>query len=118
MNMRKEKAFVISFLIIACLGVIASVVSVVLLSLTKNSSSTVGVISTIVSIVLGAISIIYTFFSGQKSLETLNNMEKQYDALVKKINQEISKDNYDKENIAAVNEMIAESINNNSKDLK
>ncbi len=108
--MRKEKNFVIFSLVVVGIGVIASVVSVVLLLFAQESlASILGVVSTIVSLVLSVVSIFYTFISGQKTLENLDHIKTQYSALVEKINHELSSDNYDEENIRAVDEMISES---------
>lgn len=113
MNMHKEKGFFVFSLFFACAGLIASIISVVLLLLAQSAfASILCNISTIISIVLGAESIIYTFFSGKKTLENLDDIKTQYASLVNKINHELSKDNYDEENIAAVNEMISESVEN------
>ena len=107
--MRKEKSFFIFSLIVGGIGLSASVISVVVLLFAQNSiASILGVISTIVSIVLGIMSIGYTFISGQKTLENLDHIQTQYSSLVEKINRELSSDNYDEGNIKAVDEMISE----------
>ena len=77
----------------------------------KDLASTIGIISTIVSIILAMGSFIYSFISGEKTLQYLNEIKAQNDALVDRLNYELSKANYGQKNIESIDRMINEDLN-------
>lgn len=77
----------------------------------KDLASTIGSISTIVSIILAMGSFIYSFISGEKTLQYLNEIKAQNDALVDRLNYELSKANYGQKNIESIDRMINEESN-------
>ena len=89
-------------LIFFVFGVVA-VVLVVFSYVFKNLSysSVIGVISTIMSIILSAIAMLYTFYSGKNTLELLNNIETQNKQLVARIEHELMRDAYDEKGLDA-----------------
>jgi len=89
----------IFFFIFGVVAVVLAVLSYVFKNL--SFSSMIGVISTIISIVLSAIAILYTFFSGKNTLELLNKIKEQNKQLVEKIEHELLKDAYDDKGLEA-----------------
>ena len=80
-----KKIFFLSFVF----GVIAVILVLVSSFWGNNNASTVlGMISTIISIVLSVVAIIYTYVSGKSTLDLLDEIKKQNEALVKKIVQD------------------------------
>lgn len=88
--------------IVACTGILLSVTAAILYLIGGDAYGAVGAVSTIISIVLGVVSIGYSYFSGKKTDETLGNIKSQNEKLVAKINYELSRDNYDQNNIDAI----------------
>lgn len=82
------------FWILTILGVILVLLSFILGFYNKEWASMIGTISTVVSIILAMGSFIYSFISGEETLQHLNEMRAQYETLVKKLNDELSKTNY------------------------
>ena len=99
------------FWILTILGAVLVFLSIILGFCNKDLASTVGIISTIVSIVLGMSSFIYSFISGEKTLQYLNEIKAQNDALVERLNYELSKANYGQKNIESIDRMISEDLN-------
>ena len=64
----------------------------------------IGIISTIISVLLSATAMIYTYISGKETLALLEKIEIQNKKLVDKINQDLLKDAYDEEGIRAIRE--------------
>jgi hypothetical protein len=64
----------------------------------------IGIISTIISVLLSATAMIYTYISGKSTLELLEKIEVQNKKLVDKINQDLLKDAFDEEGIKAIRE--------------
>ena len=79
-----------------------------MLCIDRNVSSFVGTISTIVSIVLGMMSFIYSYVSGKQTLEYLNEIKEENDKLVERLNYELSKENYGDKNVENIDMMIKE----------
>lgn len=98
------------FWILTVLGILSAVLSIILGFCNKDWASTVGTISTVVSIILGMSSFIYSFVSGEKTLQYLNEMKSQNDTLVQRLNSELSKENYGKKNIESIDRMINEDL--------
>lgn len=71
-------------------------------------ASGLSIASTGISIALGFFSIIYTYISGQKTLDNLNEIEVQYNSLVNKINLELSASNTDDANAENVRHKVEE----------
>jgi len=83
-------------------GVIA-IIMAVLSGFFVNSSfgGIIGIISTIMSVLLSATAMLYTYVSGKRTLELLEKIEVQNKKLVDKINLDLLKDAYDEEGIKA-----------------
>lgn len=95
--------------VVALVGILLSTVSVVLMIFGNCWSDILGYASTVISIVLGLVSIVYTYKSGEETLMMfdeikgiLKETKDQNRRLVEKINYELSKENYDKENIDSI----------------
>ncbi len=107
------KKLIIGTFVLAIVGIILGLISAILYFINCDSYGAIGVISTIVSILLGIISIVYTYKSGEETFElfskfrdNLNKLDEQIDtidkqnhSLVEKITQELSKENYNQNNI-------------------
>ena len=107
-----KKILVCTF-VFATLGLIGGVVSAILFFINADSYGAVGAFSTIVSIILGVVSMVYTFSSGKETSDLFQQMNrklkrldeqideigKQNEAFVAKIKMELSKDNFDQANI-------------------
>lgn len=93
------KTFLKIIYVTAIIGIVFAFLSAVLFALNNGCYDTIGVVSTLVSIVLGLVSITYTYQSSQEQTETLAEMRQQYKSLVNKINDELCKSNYDENNI-------------------
>lgn len=94
------------FWILTILGLVLVLFSIILGFYNKDLASVVGTISSIVSIILGMSSFIYSFVSGEKTLQYLDEIKAQNDALVQKLNYELSKANYGQKNLESVDRMI------------
>lgn len=92
--------------VIAGIGLALSVVSAFLYLIDCNWSNAISAVSTIISIALGLVSIVYTYISGKETMETLEEIKRQNSKLVDKINYEISKDNYNERNIEYIKSSI------------
>ncbi|MGN1101171.1 MAG: hypothetical protein ACI4RG_03200 [Huintestinicola sp.] len=93
-----EKIFIVVFFLLTGVGLLISLISAVLFYKGNDFAGGVGVVSTIWSIILSAISLAYTYISGLQTLKTINDIKRQNDALVEEITHERSKDNYDDTN--------------------
>ncbi len=89
-----EFSFIAVFFILTGIGLLIALASAILFFVGNDIAGAVGIISTIVSIVLSAISMAYTYISGVQTLKTIQDLKNQNNRLVKKINRENSKDNY------------------------
>ena len=94
------------FWILTILGLVLVLFSIILGFCNKDLALVVGTISSIVSIILGMSSFIYSFVSGEKTLRYLDEIKAQNDALVQKLNYELSKANYGQKNLESVDRMI------------
>lgn len=92
--------------VFAVIGIVFSVFAAILYSIGCDWSSAIGAVSTIISIVLGVVSIIYTYVSGEHTIKTLEEIERQNRKLVDKINHELSKDNFNEKNIEYIQSTI------------
>jgi len=89
-----ELSFVVIFFILAGIGLLIALASAILFLIGNDCAGAVGIVSTIVSIVLSAISMAYTYISGVQTLTTIRDLKRQNDALVEEITNERSEDNY------------------------
>ena len=96
------------FWILTILGTVLVFFSIILGFCDKDWASVIGIISTVVSIILAMGSFIYSFISGEKTLQYLNEIKAQNDALVERLNYELSKANYGQKNIESIDRMISE----------
>ena len=76
-------------------SVLLAFASAVLLFACSAFAAAFGILSTIMSVLLGIAAILYAYFSGKKTLELLNRIENQNNKLVGKITLELLKDAYD-----------------------
>ena len=106
--MRKKWNYIFKTLII--IGILLVLLSIILAFYNQDISSMFSTISTIISIILGARSFVYTYVSGEETLNHLHEIKSQNDRLVSKINQELSKENYDKNNIENIEQLLNEEI--------
>ena len=86
-------------------GVIA-IITAILSYFFINSSfgGIISIISTIMSVLLSATAMLYTYVSGKKTFELLEKIEAQNKKLVDKINLDLLKDAYGEEGIKAIRE--------------
>lgn len=85
--------------ILAVIGVVFAFISAILFLIGNSCVDAISVASTIISIILGFISIVYTYVSGEETLKTLKEIKKENHSLIQKINHELTKNNYDEANI-------------------
>jgi hypothetical protein len=90
------------FFIFGVIAIIAAALSGFFISL--SFGSIIGIISVIISVLLSATAMIYTYVSGKRTLELLQKIEVQNKKLVDKINQDLLKDAYNEEGIKAIRE--------------
>lgn len=103
MNKKVIKIKFIRFVfVISVIGIILAFLSAILYLTNCSWSNSIGVFSTIISIVLGLVSIIYTYISGEKTIQVLDEIEKQNKSLVNKIVFELSDSNFDEVNIESL----------------
>ena len=93
-NKNYEFIFVVIFFVLTGIGLLIALASAILFLIGNDSAGAVGIVSTILSIVLSAISMAYTYFSGVQTLNTIRDLKNQNNALVSEITNERSKDNY------------------------
>lgn len=96
--------------IIAGIGIVLSIMAAFLYLIDCNWSGAIGAVSTIISIVLGIVSMLYTYISGKETVETLEEMKRQNRRLVDKINHEISKGNFNEDNIEYIKSVVKKEI--------
>lgn len=106
--MRKKWNFIFKTLIVT--GILLVFLSICLAIYNQDISSMFSTISTIISIILGAGSFVYTYVSGEETLNHLDEIKSQNDRLVSKINYELSKENYDNNNIENIDRLLNEKI--------
>lgn len=98
--MMKESYSMKGAFIAACIGIALTLLAAILFLCGKSDWSTaLSIASTGVSIVLGFFSIAYTYKSGQKTLDNLEKIQKQYSALVERIHLELADKNRNDVNI-------------------
>ena len=85
--------------IYSIISVMIALVSAILFLIGSDAAGAVGVVSTILSIVLGVVSIVYTYVSGQETIKALDKIVEQNKSLVNKINSDLLQGNFDEANI-------------------
>ncbi len=82
--------------VVAIAGILLAGLSAVLLFIDKDNSyaDAFGTVSTIISIVLGLVSIVYTYQSSKELSSTLDEIRNQYRSLVTKINSQLIEKNF------------------------
>lgn len=98
------------FWLLTVLGLLLASLSIILGFCNQDLASTIGMVSTIVSIILGMGSFIYSFVSGEQTLQYLNEIKAQNDTLVERLNYELSKANYGQKNIESIDRMIGDDL--------
>jgi cell shape-determining protein MreC len=98
---------IILLLIIGGLAIILALLS---LSCGLQFADVFGTISTITSIFLSVVAMLYTFLSGERTLSLLNQIETQNNKLVAKINQDLLRDAYDENSIEAARKKMSEKL--------
>jgi len=95
----------IVFGIVAC---ICAVVTAILFAMGGEAGSlqgfslALGFISTIISIILSVVAVIYSYISGNKTTQLLNDIQDQYKAFVDKLNAERMKSSLGAESIKRI----------------
>lgn len=84
---------------LAILSLITAFLSAFLFINGCDFAGAVGVFSTIISTILGAVSIVYTYVSGKQTIELLDKIKKQNENFVNKIQTELLIQNFDEDNI-------------------
>ena len=93
-----EVKFVIAFFVLTGIGLLIALASAILFALGNDCAGAINIVATVVSILLSAVSLGYTYVSGIQTLRTIRDLKRQNDALVNKLTAEGSKDNYDESN--------------------
>jgi cell shape-determining protein MreC len=103
-------------LLLLIFGGIAIVLALLSLVTELRFAAVFGIISTITSILLGIIAVLYTWLSGEKTLSLLNQIEVHNEKLVAKINQDLLRDAYDENGIEAARRNPFEKLHKGNKD--
>lgn len=90
---------IIFSVILGIAAIVLAVVSAILFIWGSDYTGAVGVVSTIVSTLLGVISIIYTYHSGNKTENLLDEISRQNKTLTDKIHSDLISKNFDEENL-------------------
>lgn len=80
--------------IVAIAGILLAGLSAVLLFIHNSYADAFGTVSTIISIVLGLVSIVYTYQSSKELSSTLDEIRNQYRSLVTQINSQLIEKNF------------------------
>lgn len=80
--------------IVAIAGILLAGLSAALLFIGNSYANAFGTVSTIISIVLGLVSIVYTYQSSKELSSTLDEIRNQYRSLVTKINSQLIEKNF------------------------
>ena len=94
--MKKRTAL---FFVFAVIAIIMAALSGIFIN--SGFGGIIGIISTIMSVLLSVTAMLYTYFSGKRTLELLEKIEAQNKKLVDRINQDLLKDAYNEEGIKA-----------------
>lgn len=94
-----ERKFVIAFWIMIVIGLIFALLSAIFFMCGNDLAGTLGIVSTILSLILSFVSIIYTYVSGKQTLKTITTIKEQNDSLVEEIRRQLRKDNYNDNNL-------------------
>ena len=97
---------VILSIILGVVAIIMALISAILFLKGSDVYGAVGVVSTIISTVLGFVSIIYTFISGNKTIKLLDNIDTKNKLLIEKIRTELVEKNFDEENLESLRESL------------
>lgn len=81
------------------LAILLAFISAILCAKGSDITNVVGVVSTIMSTALGFISIVYTFVSGSKTEQLLDEISRQNQALVQKIHTDAISKNFNDANL-------------------
>ncbi len=90
-------------LIISILGIMLSFISLILGILGCMWTDAIATSATIISIVLAFVSIIYTYKSGEETLNTLIDIREENKCLVNQITKDMCNDNFDDINLESLN---------------
>ena len=95
---------------IAILGLVGVLASVCLYFKDNNCANLIGSLSTIISILLGVVSIAYTYVSGQKTIDAIQQINDHHALFVEKINSDLAKGNMDEENLKNIRDSMNDPI--------
>jgi len=97
-----EKKVIIAAFIFGGIAIILAVVSAILVLFYSGIIAVIGLTSTVMSIILGVVAMVYTYLSGRKTfvlwkktMDTLDKVEAQNRKLIDKINLELLEGAYD-----------------------
>ena len=92
-------ALVVISMILGIIAIIMALISAVLFLKGSDVYGAIGVVSTIISTVLGFVSIIYTYISGNQTIKLLDNIDTKNNLLIEKVRTELLENNFDEENL-------------------
>lgn len=98
--MRLIKEIFLGFILLVCAGVVLSIIHIYVS--TGEFSGCLERGATILSIILGLVSIAYTYISGKKTLRSLDEITQENKDFINKIRAEMVKDNYDEVNLTSI----------------
>lgn len=94
-----ERKFVIAFWIMIGIGLLFALLSAIFFVCGNDMAGALGIVSTVLSLILSFVSIIYTYVSGKQTLKTMTAIKEQNDSLVEEIKRQLRKDNYNDNNL-------------------
>ncbi|MGN0486430.1 MAG: hypothetical protein ACI4GB_04285 [Acutalibacteraceae bacterium] len=97
---------VVISLVLGIIAIVMALTSAILFSKGSDMYGAIGVVSTIISTVLGFVSIIYTFISGNQTIKLLDNIDTKNNLLIEKIRAELVEKNFDEENLESLRERL------------
>jgi len=105
-----NKTILIFSIIFGGIAILMIIASLILLVFNISIATTISIISTIMSILLSIAAILYTFISGNETLNLLNKIENQHKKFVAKINEDLLNGAFDESGIedALTNELMIE----------
>lgn len=85
--------------VFAIIAIIASLLSGSFFLLKCDWAGAVGIVATGLSVILSVVSIIYTYVSGNQTLDVINTIKAQNKEFIEKIKEDILKNNFNESNI-------------------
>lgn len=86
-------------LVFGIIAILLSLISAILFVVGCDYAGAVGVVSTIISVLLSLVSIVYTYISGKATSKLMEKIAKQNNEFIEKIKADILRDNYNDANL-------------------